>query len=475
MLWTAFLLFALAIVLMFSISQTYLLRQTYKETIARALANSGREIQNELVLYDKAGGRDYGNFLVSRTQKYDVGALIVNSDGTILFPDLGDLKDYAPELSEDLDFTEKTERLKKQLEKVDAGAGEAVMYEDASGDYVYGTEIPPFGGGAEKCYLYIFRSLEMSENILSGVRLRTVLLAVFVMVLSFAVAGSISGVLIKPLTEITEKANAFAEGDFSVDFRGNDYGTEMTALADTLNYARDELSKTDRMQKELIANVSHDFKTPLTMIKAYASMIKEISGGIPEKRDKHAQVIIDEADRLASLVNDVLDLSKISSGIDSLKIDRYDLSDYTLEVLEKFGYLTDTQGYRFVADVEKGLFTEADSAKIGQVLYNLIGNAVNYTGEDKTVRVSLKRQGNEIKFAVSDSGKGIKKEEIATIWERYYRSTDSHKRPVKGTGLGLSIVKTILEKHRFRFGVDSELEKGSTFYVIFPYLDTSEI
>lgn len=120
-------------------------------------------------------------------------------------------------------------------------------------------------------------------------------------------------------------------------------------------FARDEISKSDRMQKELIANVSHDFKTPLTMIKAYASMIQEISGNNPEKRAKHTQVIIEEADRLTSLVNDLLDLSKIRSGIAALKPEVFDLSEYTFDVLEKFAYLSETQGYHFESDIEKDL------------------------------------------------------------------------------------------------------------------------
>ena len=240
-------------------------------------------------------------------------------------------------------------------------------------------------------------------------------------------------------------------------------------MAETLNFARDEISKSDRMQKELIANVSHDFKTPLTMIKAYASMIQEISGDNPEKRTKHTQVIIEEADRLTSLVNDLLDLSKIRSEIAALKPEVFDLSEYTFDVLEKFAYLSETQGYHFESDIEKDLYTEADPLKIGEVLYNLIGNAVNYTGEDKRVSVRLKTESDgNIRFSVTDTGKGIKPEEIATIWDRYYRSSQAHKRPVQGTGLGLSIVKTILEKHNFRFGVESIVGKGSTFYVIFP-------
>jgi signal transduction histidine kinase len=205
------------------------------------------------------------------------------------------------------------------------------------------------------------------------------------------------------------------------------------------------------------------------MIKSYASMIVEISGNNPEKRNKHAQVIIDEADRLASLVTDVLDLSKIRAGIETLEPKVFNLSAFVRQVLEKFEYLCESHGYSFEVDVEDGVLTRADEGKIGQVLYNLIGNAVNYTGDDKKVYVSLKTDENgAARFVVRDTGKGIKSEEIDTIWDRYYRSGETHKRPVQGTGLGLSIVKTVLGKHRFRFGVESEQGKGSTFFVLFP-------
>jgi signal transduction histidine kinase len=145
-----------------------------------------------------------------------------------------------------------------------------------------------------------------------------------------------------------------------------------------------------------------------------------------------------------------------------------DISAYLQELLGRFEYLKETQGYTFIVDTEDGLFTRGDELKLGQALYNLISNAVNYTGEDKKVKILLKREESHIRFAVTDTGKGIKDEDLPTIWDRYYRSSEAHKRPVKGTGLGLSIVKAILEKHAFPFGVDSVLGKGSTFYVLFP-------
>ena len=206
------------------------------------------------------------------------------------------------------------------------------------------------------------------------------------------------------------------------------------------------------------------------MIKAYASMIQEISGDNPEKREKHTQVIIDETDRLTALVNDILKMSKIRSGMDTLKEEEFNLSEFIHTVVERFGFLTETQNYTLTREIEDELYTRADPDKIEQVIYNLIGNAVNYTGEDKKITVALRRQGDHIRFSVTYTGKGIPPDECATIWDRYYSSAETHKRPIKGTGLGLSIVKTILVKHGFRYGVESEVGTGSTFFVDFPNL-----
>ena len=199
-------------------------------------------------------------------------------------------------------------------------------------------------------------------------------------------------------------------------------------------------------------------------------MIKEISGDNPEKREKHLQVIIEESDRLTGLVNDVLSVSKAYSELDDLNKKVFNVTEFLYGILGKFSYLQETQGYKFMVDVDANLYTLADAEKIGQVFYNLISNAVNYTGDDKTVFISLKNspEENRLKFYIKDTGKGIKDDEIENIWDRYYRSKDNHDRPVKGTGLGLNIVKYILQRHSFDFGVKSKVGEGSVFWVDFP-------
>jgi signal transduction histidine kinase len=320
-----------------------------------------------------------------------------------------------------------------------------------------------------KHYLLVRYPLSITNSAVHQMQLYVIILSIVAVVIAFLVSYTLSRKLSRPIKNISDTAERMAKGDYSVQFNSMEY-REIAQLSDTLNYTRDEIKKSDQFQKELLANVSHDLKTPLTMIKAYASMVKEISGNDPEKRDKHLQIIIDESDRLTGLVNDVLSASKISSGLEQLNKKVFNLTEFLYGIINKFEYLQETQGYTFMVDIDPNLYTIADEEKIGQVIYNLVSNAVNYTGDDKKVYISLKDspQDNRIKFSVRDTGKGISDEELAHIWDRYYRSTDAHLRPVKGTGLGLNIVKVILQSHSFDFGVTTKLGEGSTFYVDFP-------
>ncbi len=463
LLWTAFSVVLLLIVVLFGVSQRVSLKQAYRKEAAREVTERGHRVEAALVAGPPEWlGGNMNAFVRLLARENNVSVFVLNVQGDVLFPMESGLDPSDPEFGERFDFGEEIVDLKNKLSKTESGF---VVYENDDG-YAYGTKILLEG---QECYLYLYDSMEIMEEVQHQVGLQTVFVGVFVLILSFAVSLAISGWIVKPISEMTEKAKRFAEGDFNIDFSGSDYGSEMVELAHALNFARDEISKADRMQKDLIANVSHDFKTPLTMIKAYSSMIIEISGNNPEKRKKHAQVIIDEADRLTSLVEDVLDLSKISAGINAIELDTFDLSAYLSEILERFSYLKDTDGYAFEREIAGGVTVRADKKKIGQAIYNLIGNAVNYTGDDKKVSVRLKKLDGVAEFTVTDTGAGISEEERANIWERYYRSSETHKRPVKGTGLGLSIVKTVLEKHGFLFGARSgDFGVGTTFYILFP-------
>ena len=238
--------------------------------------------------------------------------------------------------------------------------------------------------------------------------------------------------------------------------------------------ASTEIARVETLRKDLLANVSHDLRTPLTMIKAYAEMIRDLSGDSPEKRTKHLQVIIDETDRLTLLVSDILNLSKLQSGMIDMDMKVINFSSHLREIVSRFSMLEKTE---VNLEMQDDIYISADSKQLGQAVYNLIINAINYSGEDiVTVRLHTIK-GGKVRFEVADSGIGIPKEQLPYIWERYYKvdRSENYKRAVKGTGLGLSIVKGVFERHGFNYGVDSEVGKGSTFWFECPQVKMKNV
>ena len=218
-----------------------------------------------------------------------------------------------------------------------------------------------------------------------------------------------------------------------------------------------ELGKTEELEKDLLANVSHDLKTPLTMIKAYAEMVRDLTYNDKEKRDSNLNIIIEETDRLALLVNDILTLSKLQQSMDNLTLSEFDLILLIKNILKRFTIYEEKYGYNIIfkhTNIRK-LMIKADQKKIEQVLYNLIINAINYTGSDMKVVINISKVNNLYKIDTND---------LDNIFDKYYKSEKKHKRNLYGTGLGLSIVKSIFILHNYKYGVDTKKGKGSSFY-----------
>lgn len=323
-------------------------------------------------------------------------------------------------------------------------------------------------------YLVLISRHAMLTEVMRIIRWQFLIITGIVLIIGFFLAWYVASKLSKPISEMSVTAKRWANGDESAVFEPASNYSEITELADALNYAKEGISKSGTLQRDLLANVSHDLRTPLTMIKAYAEMIKDISGDNKQKRDKHTGVIIEEADRLTMLVNDILNLSKLQSSVDELELKEINLSELTERVIDRFSDFVENRGYKIEDNVAPDLLTVADEKKIEQVIYNLLGNSINYTGEDKTVKVYLTAENDKILLEIIDSGKGISEEKLATIWERYYRFSETNTRPVKGTGLGLSIVKAILDSHGLKFGVRSKKDCGSNFYVEFDRVKNNE-
>lgn len=285
----------------------------------------------------------------------------------------------------------------------------------------------------------------------------TVILILLALLLAWIISRSIAA----PIVSLNETAKALAARDYSVHFDERGY-REVSELGATLNYATGELSKVDSLCRELIANISHDLRTPLTMIRGYAEVMRDLPG---ENTPENVQVIIDEANRLTTLVNDVLDVDSFRGGRQKFVCEPFCLTEAVRESIRRYSKLMEQKGYRLRFDAEEEIWVDSDQVRIMQVLYNLINNAITYTGEDHSVTLTQRRMENGmVRIEVTDTGEGIPADKIGDIWERYYRVDKVHKRAAVGSGLGLSIVKSIIDMAHGRCGVRSTPGCGSTFW-----------
>ncbi len=313
-------------------------------------------------------------------------------------------------------------------------------------------------------YLFLNTPLEPMGTAVNILKELLMLISILLLVIGVLISFYLSNRLSVPIVRLTHSAHRLAHGDFNTKFEGGSY-REVDELARTLTYAEQQISRVDSMQRDLIANVSHDLRTPLTMLKAYAEMIRDLSGDNPVKRNAHLQVIIEETDRLTMLVNDILDLSKLENGSLKPEMQTFDITERLHDIIARYKGVSEKMGYHIHFTPDTATQVTCDPAQIERVICNLINNAINYTGEDKNVFVRQVNTPEGVRIEVRDTGEGIDEAKIQRIFDKYYRS-ENHKREVVGTGLGLSIVKAILKMHEFHYGVSSKLGEGSVFWFL---------
>ncbi len=312
--------------------------------------------------------------------------------------------------------------------------------------------------------MYLRISITEEEIGVTSMIISAVFGALGALLLSLTLSFYLSKKVSHPIKEYAEAAKKLGQGDYRQKIKVDDKTLkELRELGLVFNQAAEDIEKTDSQRKEFLANVTHDLRTPLTMIRAYAEMIRDLSGSNPAKRNAHAQIIIDEADRLSLLVEDILNVSKLEAGTLKMEFVSTDMTTLCATALNLYNVKVEKEGYHIVSELDKDAYAVADAQRITQVIHNLVQNAVNYTGEDKTVKVVLKKLEHGVRVEVSDSGRGIAPEEIKNVWTRYYQ-INQKKRNKMGSGLGLDIVRGILTAHNANFGVESELGHGTTFW-----------
>ena len=315
--------------------------------------------------------------------------------------------------------------------------------------------------------VFIYSNLESASNFVRVFKGQLIYFVFLMIGCSVLISLFIAKKTTKPIKEITKKAKNIGLEKYDNKFPKNGV-LEIEELSQTLEEVQRELKKSDEIKRDLMANVSHDLKTPLTMIKAYAEMIKDISYKDPQKMQEHLDIIMEEVDRLTNLVNDILELSKVQNNEYLYNYENYDLVKEVKKIIKRYEVIEYLENYNFILEMPKKVIVNADKDKINQVIYNLLNNAINYTGKDKVVKIKITKEEKDYLVEVVDTGKGIKKEELPYIWDKYYKNEKNHQRNIVSTGLGLSIVKEILSKHNFEYGVNTQINKGSTFYFKIP-------
>lgn len=266
----------------------------------------------------------------------------------------------------------------------------------------------------------------------------------------------------RPVNEITLAVKEFGHGNLKYQLREfND--DEIGRLAASLNYMSGQLNEMDESQKKFIANVSHDFRSPLTSIKGYLEAI--LDGTIPhEMQDKYLNIVISETDRLSKLTNNLLSLNNIDSRKNRLNMEIFDINAVIRRTIETFEGTCSSKGIKFdLTFCAKALPVYADLEKINQVLYNLVDNAIKFSHQNSKIFISVTERGEKAFISVKDTGIGIPKESLNKIWERFYKTDLSRGKDKKGTGLGLSIVKEIINVHQENIDVISTEGVGTEF------------
>lgn len=316
-----------------------------------------------------------------------------------------------------------------------------------------------------KEYLIILRSpIVPVSSTIETLQIQLIIVSVVLAALGVVLAVFVSGRISKPLSRTNKAAKELAKQNYSVTFEDEGY-KEIRELNRTLSYAAKELSAVDRLRRELISNISHDLRTPLTMISGYAEVMRDIPG---ENSPENLQVIIDESQRLSQLVTDLLDLSKLESGNIPLAKEKFCLTDSIRSIFIRYEKLVASDECKITFEQDRDVYVTGDEIRLSQVVYNLINNAINYSKDDKSVNVRQIVTDGKVRIEISDKGEGIEKDDLPNIWDRYYRVDKEHRSAVIGSGLGLSIAKNVLLQHGARFGVKSAKGVGSTFWFELP-------
>lgn len=317
---------------------------------------------------------------------------------------------------------------------------------------------------------YPISSIQVSSDSLLNI---SYIMLVILFLLSLIIVIFFTEMVYIPLRKITEATEQYAAGNMHYEF-SVDSEDEMGYLAASLNYMASEIARSEDNQKKFVANVSHDFRSPLTSIKGYLEAM--LDGTIPpEMHEKYLTIVLNETDRLTKLTNSLLTLNNLNTKGVMLERTDFDINQVIRNVAASFeGTCRQKNVAIELVLVGDYLYVNADMGKIQQVLYNLLDNAIKFSHHDSAIKIEITEKRSKIFVSVKDRGIGIPKDDLKLIWDRFYKSDLSRGKDKKGTGLGLSITKEIIHAHGEHINVISTEGVGTEFIFSLPKSDIDD-
>ncbi len=317
---------------------------------------------------------------------------------------------------------------------------------------------------------YPISSIHASSDSLLNI---SYIMLVILFLLSLIIVIFFTEMVYIPLRKITEATEQYAAGNMHYEF-SVDSEDEMGYLAASLNYMASEIARSEDNQKKFVANVSHDFRSPLTSIKGYLEAM--LDGTIPpEMHEKYLTIVLNETDRLTKLTNSLLTLNNLNTKGVMLERTDFDINQVIRNVAASFeGTCRQKNVAIELVLVGDYLYVNADMGKIQQVLYNLLDNAIKFSHHDSAIKIEITEKRSKIFVSVKDRGIGIPKDDLKLIWDRFYKSDLSRGKDKKGTGLGLSITKESIHAHGEHINVISTEGVGTEFIFSLPKSDIDD-
>ncbi len=316
-------------------------------------------------------------------------------------------------------------------------------------------------------YVIIHYPMSRIESSCNGFLNICYIMLVILFLLSMIILIFFTEMVYIPLRKITEATEQYASGNMHYEF-SVDSEDEIGYLAATLSYMAGEIARADDDQKKFVANVSHDFRSPLTSMHGYLEAMQD--GTIPpEMHQKYLGIVLNETDRLTKLTNSLLTLNNLNTSGMLLDVTDWDVNSAIRNVAATFGGTCMERGITFdLILTGETLYVRADRGKIEQVLYNICDNAVKFSHNDSVITIETTEKHNKVFVSVKDTGIGIPKDDLKSVWDRFYKSDLSRGKDKKGTGLGLSITKEIIRAHDEQINVISTEGAGTEFIFTLP-------